>query len=41
VQIDDDLYDASVRSHLEQLRRRLVEEKVHELQARREAFHTV
>jgi F-type H+-transporting ATPase subunit delta len=38
VQVGDDVYDASVRSQLEQMRRRLVEEKSHELQVRREAF---
>jgi F-type H+-transporting ATPase subunit delta len=38
VQIGDDVYDASVRNHLEQLRRRLVEGKTHEIQSRRDHF---
>jgi F-type H+-transporting ATPase subunit delta len=38
VQVGDQVYDASIRNGLRQLRRRLVEDKVYELQARREAF---
>jgi F-type H+-transporting ATPase subunit delta len=38
VQVGDDRYDASVRSRLDQLRRRLVEGKAHEVQARRDSY---
>lgn len=38
VQVGDDVYDASVRSRLRQLRRKLVEGKIHDLQARRDQF---
>jgi F-type H+-transporting ATPase subunit delta len=38
VQVGDDVYDASIRSHLERLHRRLVEEKIHELQTQRDTF---
>jgi F-type H+-transporting ATPase subunit delta len=38
VQVGDQVYDTSIRDRLRQLRRRLVEEKAHELQSRREAF---
>lgn len=39
VQVGDDVFDASVATQLDRLRRRLIEEKSHELQERREAFH--
>jgi F-type H+-transporting ATPase subunit delta len=38
VQVGDDVYDASVRSRLEQLRHRLIEGKTHEIQSRRDQF---
>jgi F-type H+-transporting ATPase subunit delta len=38
VQTGDDVYDASVRNRLEQLRRRLIEGKTHEIQSRRDHF---
>jgi F-type H+-transporting ATPase subunit delta len=38
VQIGDDVYDASVRNRLEQLRRKLIEGKTHEIQSRRDHF---
>jgi F-type H+-transporting ATPase subunit delta len=38
VQVGDDVYDASVRSRLEQLRNRLLEGKTHEIQSRRDHF---
>jgi F-type H+-transporting ATPase subunit delta len=38
VQIGDDVYDASVRHNLEQLRHRLIEGKTHEIQSRRDHF---
>ena len=38
VQIGDDVYDASVRSRLQQLRNRLIEGKTHEIQSRRDQF---
>jgi F-type H+-transporting ATPase subunit delta len=38
VQIGDDVYDASVRSRLGQLRNRLMEGKTHEIQSRRDQF---
>jgi F-type H+-transporting ATPase subunit delta len=38
VQVGDDVYDASVRSHLQQLRHRLIEGKTHEIQSRRDHF---
>jgi F-type H+-transporting ATPase subunit delta len=41
VQIGDDVFDASLRNRLNQLRRRLFEGKSHELQARREEFLTL
>jgi F-type H+-transporting ATPase subunit delta len=38
VQIGDLRYDASVKSHLVQLRQRLIEGKTHEIQSRRDQF---
>jgi F-type H+-transporting ATPase subunit delta len=38
VQIGDDVYDASVRNRLGQLRNRLIEGKTHEIQSRRDQF---
>jgi F-type H+-transporting ATPase subunit delta len=38
VQVGDDVYDASVRKSLEQLRQRLIEGKTHEIQSRRDHF---
>jgi F-type H+-transporting ATPase subunit delta len=38
VQIGDDVYDASVRNRLQQLRNRLTEGKTHEIQSRRDQF---
>ena len=38
VQIGDDVYDASVRNRLQQLRHRLIEGKTHEIQSRRDYF---
>lgn len=38
VQVGDDVYDASVRNRLEQLRRSLIEGKTHEIQSRRDHF---
>jgi F-type H+-transporting ATPase subunit delta len=38
VQAGDDVYDASVRNRLEQLRHRLIEGKTHEIQSRRDHF---
>jgi F-type H+-transporting ATPase subunit delta len=38
VQVGDDVYDASVRNHLGQLRQRLIEGKTHEIQSRRDHF---
>lgn len=38
VQAGDDVYDASVRRRLEQLRQRLTEGKTHEIQSRRDYF---
>jgi F-type H+-transporting ATPase subunit delta len=38
VQVGDDVYDASVRSRLQQLRNRLIEGKTHEIQSRRDQF---
>jgi F-type H+-transporting ATPase subunit delta len=38
VQVGDDVYDASVRNRLEQLRHRLIEGKTHEIQSRRDHF---
>ena len=38
VQAGDDVYDASVRRRLEQLRQRLTEGKTHEIQSRRDFF---
>jgi F-type H+-transporting ATPase subunit delta len=38
VQVGDDVYDASIRNHLEQLRKRLIEGKTHEIQSRRDHF---
>jgi F-type H+-transporting ATPase subunit delta len=38
IQVGDDVYDASVRTRLEQLRGRLIERKTHEIQSRRDHF---
>ncbi len=38
VQIGDQVYDASVRNRLEQVRQRLIEGKTHEIQKRRDQF---
>jgi F-type H+-transporting ATPase subunit delta len=38
VQVGDDVYDASIRNRLEQLRQRLIEGKTHEIQSRRDHF---
>ena len=38
IQIGDDVYDASLRNRLEQLRQRLIEGKTHEIQSRRDHF---
>ena len=38
VQVGDDVYDASVRNQLAQLRQRLMEGKTHEIQGRRDHF---
>jgi F-type H+-transporting ATPase subunit delta len=38
VQVGDDVYDASVRNRLGQLRQRLTEGKTHEIQSRRDHF---
>ena len=38
VQIGDDVFDASLRNRLEQLRQRLIEGKTHEIQSRRDHF---
>jgi F-type H+-transporting ATPase subunit delta len=38
VQVGDQLYDASVKSRLAQLRHRLIEGKSHEIQSRRDQF---
>jgi F-type H+-transporting ATPase subunit delta len=38
VQVGDQLYDASVKSRLGQLRHRLIEGKIHEIQSRRDQF---
>ena len=38
VQIGDQLYDASVKNRLEQVRKRLIEGKTHEIQKRRDQF---
>ena len=38
VQVGDDVYDASVRNRLAQLRQRLIEGKTHEIQSRRDQF---
>jgi F-type H+-transporting ATPase subunit delta len=38
IQVGDDVYDASVRNRLEQLRQRLIEGKTHEIQSRRDQF---
>jgi F-type H+-transporting ATPase subunit delta len=38
VQIGDDVYDASVRNRLQQLRNRLIEGRTHEIQSRRDQF---
>lgn len=38
VQVGDDVYDASIRKSLEQLRQRLLEGKTHEIQSRRDHF---
>jgi len=38
IQIGDDVYDASLRNRLEQLRQRLIEGKTNEIQSRRDRF---
>jgi F-type H+-transporting ATPase subunit delta len=38
VQVGDHLYDGSVKSRLEQLRQKLIEGKMHEIQSRRDQF---
>lgn len=38
IQVGDDVYDASIRNRLEQLRKRLIEGKTHEIQSRRDHF---
>jgi F-type H+-transporting ATPase subunit delta len=38
VQVGDQLYDASVKNRLAQLRHRLIEGKTHEIQSRRDQF---
>ena len=38
VQAGDDVYDGSIRNHLEKLRHRLMEGKIHEIQSRRDHF---
>ncbi|MFO0910541.1 MAG: ATP synthase F1 subunit delta [Isosphaeraceae bacterium] len=38
IQVGDDVYDASVRNRLEQLRNRLIQGKTHEIQSRRDYF---
>ncbi|HEV3166639.1 MAG TPA: ATP synthase F1 subunit delta [Isosphaeraceae bacterium] len=38
IQVGDDVYDASVRNQLAQLRRSLIEGKTHEIQSRRDHF---
>lgn len=38
IQLGDDVYDASIRNRLEQLRQRLIEGKTHEIQSRRDHF---
>jgi F-type H+-transporting ATPase subunit delta len=38
VQVGDQLYDASVKNRLAQLRHRLIEGKIHEIQSRRDQF---
>ncbi len=38
VQVGDQLYDASVKNRLAQLRQRLIEGKTHEIQSRRDQF---
>ena len=38
VQVGDHRYDASVKSRLAQLRQRLIEGKMHEIQSRRDQF---
>ncbi len=38
VQVGDEMYDASVKSRLAQLRHRLIEGKLHEIQSRRDQF---
>jgi F-type H+-transporting ATPase subunit delta len=38
VQVGDQLYDASVKNRLSQLRQRLIEGKTHEIQSRRDQF---
>ena len=38
VQAGDDVYDGSIRNHLEKLRHRLIEGKTHEIQSRRDHF---
>lgn len=38
IQVGDDVFDASIRNRLEQLRQRLIEGKTHEIQSRRDHF---
>jgi F-type H+-transporting ATPase subunit delta len=38
IQVGDEVYDASLRNRLEQLRRSLIEGKTHEIQSRRDHF---
>jgi F-type H+-transporting ATPase subunit delta len=38
VQVGDQVCDASLRNRLEQLRKRLIEGKTHEIQSRRDQF---
>ena len=38
VQIGDEVFDASVRNRLEQIRQRLIEGKTHEISKRRDQF---
>jgi F-type H+-transporting ATPase subunit delta len=38
VQVGDHRYDASVKNRLAQLRQRLIEGKMHEIQSRRDQF---
>ncbi len=38
VQVGDDVYDASVRNRLEQIRQRLIASKLREIQSHRDQF---